>query len=321
MKRNIFLFIFLIIIISSSYSDGTNDSIISTISKTNIKIGEKITLLLKVPDLKDVKVLWEDMSELHQEVEIYSKKDFYKGKYLNFEIIFTFFYSGDYEGFIFTIPISTPDGEMLYLETDKYNIIVESPLTEEEIENLKNIKDPSKIELRKEKEQVKIAFHFSTYIKIILFIIGFILLAMIIYYFLYKKIMKKRKEDEIKKLPPYQRFLADLEIILFDVKDDRKIVEKKLSELTEILKELIYGELFFNAPSETTKELIISLKQTEFDPNIIAILNDLFNEIDMIKFAKAPVNYDRLKYYVDTIRKLGNKIHNYKMSILKEEEG
>ena len=135
-----FLCIFFILFSFLLYSDETDDSIISTITKTKIKIGERITLIIKIRDLHDGKVLWEDMNFSESKTEIIVKKDYYNKKILHFKIIFTFFDPGDYNNLICTIPISTSAGKILYLESDKYNITVENPLTKDEIETLKKYK-------------------------------------------------------------------------------------------------------------------------------------------------------------------------------------
>jgi cbb3-type cytochrome oxidase subunit 3 len=284
------------------------------ISKTNIKIGEQINLTIVLQNLDNVNILWEDMNSTNNNVETISKKNYYKNKNLFIEIVFTFFESGEYNDFYFTIPISQSNGEMLYLYSEKYNIKVENPLTKEKLDAIKNIKDPTSIELKKEKEQAKFPFYFSFYFKIILLIFLILIIALVIYYYLYKYIMNKKQNKNSENIPPYQMFLAKLEMILFKKNDDRKSIEKKLSELTEIFKELIYKELSLYATSETTKELIISLRKTNLDLEITKAINILLDEIDMIKFAKAPTDINKLLFYVKSIKKFGGEIHNYKLS-------
>lgn len=308
-KKFFFIFILFSIYISL-FSIGKEK-----ISKTEIKIGEKITLIITMQDLENVSVLWEDLSSTYNNLDVISYKSSYKNKNLIFEIEFTFFESGEYNNLSFTIPISHPTEGMLYLYSENYNIKVNNPLTNEELEIIRNIKDPSSIEIKKEKEQANFPFYFSFYLKIILAIILIIISALIIYNFLYKYIMKFKNNAENKKIPPYQMFLIKLEKLEFNKNDDRKTFEIKLSELTEILKELIYKEFSLNAPSETTNELIISLKKINFDQDIILLLNNILNEIDMIKFAKAPIKFDRLSFYIKSIKDIGYKIHNYKLSL------
>lgn len=296
----------------------SNEEILTDIDKTEIKIGEKIILITKIKNLKDVEILWQDIVPSDASVDIISKRDFSKNDYLNLEIIFTFFNTGVYTDLFFTIPIKEKDGEMIYLETKKFTINVSGVLKEEDKNIIRNITDPSKIELKKEKEQEKFNFKFDFILKILAIILGIILLGAILYYFLYKYLFKINPKDKefVKKLSPYEKFLYTIERINFDINEERILVEEKLSILTEALKELITNEFNMNAISETTKELIINLREINFNIEITNIINKLFNEIDMVKFAKASYDYDRLLYYYNTIKELGVKIN----SIYKEKE-
>ena len=128
---------------------------------------------------------------------------------------------------------------------------------------------------------------------------------------MYKFIFKRKngKENEKTKLPPYENFLKNVSQINFDPNDERPATENKLSILTEVLKELIYDEYQLNAPSETTKELIRSLRDIGFKEEIVIDMNTFYTEIDLIKFAKAPYNYDRLILFLNKIKDLGSRIN------------
>ncbi len=305
-KKILFFFIF---ILSVSYFFSTGKE---SITKTEIKIGEQINLTITIQNLENVNVLWEDMNSTYNNIEIISKKDSYKGKNITFVIVFTFFESGDYNNLSFTIPINQSNGEMLYLTSDTYNVKVSNPI---DIDEIKNIKDPTSIKLKKEKEQANIPFYFSFYLKIISFIIILSIFTLLAYYYFYRYITKIKDKNNKINIPPYHNFLAKLEMILFNSKDDRISIEKKLSELTELFKELIYGEFSLNAPSKTTNELIILLKKINLNHDFIKEIKILLNEIDMIKFAKAPIIFERLIFYINSIKESGKKIHEYKLSL------
>ncbi len=313
------IFITCILLNASGENNYQDNGIVSKISSDNIKIGEKILLQIKIQNMKKVKVLWEEMNATSNDVEISSKKDEISNNCLNLEIEFTFFESGVYKDFSFTIPISTSDGKILYLTSDKYQISVKNPLTDEEIKNIKNTKDPTKIKLKKEKNQANMPFVFSFYLIILLIITVLFFIGAFLYFFIYKKMMKERKNPEKNKLPPYEEFLAEMVKINFDRDDERKIVEKKLSGLTEILKKLIYNEFSLNAPSETTYELTLTLRKKKFENDLIAKISKTFNEIDMIKFAKAEADYDRIMDYVRIIGDMGKDIHFYSISLSEKE--
>ena len=332
-KYILYLIIYNLFLISTLFSNDDDNNIfgISKISKTYIKIGEKINLKIKIKNQNNAKlsideinkranILWEEIKVTDNKAEIYSTKDYHKDKYLILEINFTFFTSGEYNDFNFKIPMDNSSGKIIYINSENYKITVENPLTQQEILNLKTIKDPTKIELKKEKEQARIPFKYSFYILFFLFIIILVILGIFIYYFLIKFLKKKLKGEDINKIPPYQKFLIAISKIYFDEKDDRKTIEKKLSLLTEVLKELIYEDFSFNAPCETTRELIQSLRNNHIENTIILSINSLFNEIDMVKFAKAEINLDKLKYYIESIKDIGNNIHNYKILLNKSQE-
>lgn len=308
--KKIFLFFIFILSVINFFPIGKE-----SISKKEIKIGEQINLTITIENLENVNVLWEDMNSTYNDIEIISKKHNIKGKNIAFVIIFTFFESGEYNNLSFTIPISQSNDEMLYLSTDEYDIKVNNPVSNEEIENIKNIKDPTSIKLKNEKEQANIPFYFSFFFKILLFITVLSIFTLIAYYYFYKYISRLQNNKNSIKIPPYHNFLAKLETIIFNENDDRISIEKKLSELTEVFKELIYGEFSLNAPSETTNELLISLKKINLNHDFIKEIKLLLNEIDMIKFAKAAVIYERLSFIIRTIREFGKMIHDYKLSL------
>jgi len=303
------------------FSDSSDD-IISEITKNSIKIGEKVVLTTKIPGIKDMKILWQDLSKSDADIEVLSTKDSYNKEYLILEIVFTSFKPKEYVDFYFTIPMVNPDGESLYLETKKYSISVNGVLSPTDLEAAKNIQDPSKIELKQEKEQEKFSFNFRPYIKIIVIILIALFCAAVIFYLLYNYFIKKKFKD-VKKadISPYERFLANMNMIVFETDDDRKEAEYKLSILSESLKELIFGEFSINAPSETTRELIRTLKLNNFDEDTTFIINKLFTEMDMIKFAKAPYDFERLQFFYGKIKELGERIHElYKYKNLEKKE-
>jgi hypothetical protein len=324
LRKEIFLAILFLLNLSNVFPDSTEDFITKNtkISKTDIRIGERINLIVKIPNLETAKVLWQEMTYSDSSADILTKKEYYKDKLFCIDIDFSFFDPGTYRDFIFTVPISVKGGDVLYLTTNKYTINVKSPLSNEEIENIKNIKDPSKIELRKEKEQAKFNFSFLPYLKIIVIILILLLIGTVIYFLLYRHFRKLKGTDvSERKLPPYEQFLLDISRVQFNLDDDRLEIENKLSDLTEILKELIYREYSLNAPSETTRELVSSLKEINFNDEILLEISRLFREIDMIKFARSDYEFDRMFFYLTSVKSLGEKINNiYKTQTVEKEK-
>ncbi|HPO51110.1 MAG TPA: hypothetical protein PLO89_12360, partial [Spirochaetota bacterium] len=161
------------------------------------------------------------------------------------------------------------------------------------------------------KDIASIKFSFAPYLKIIIVIVSILLAGAVVYFILYKFIFKNKKggSRQTQKLPPYENFLKNVALINFIPQDERVVTENKLSSLTEALKELIYDEYDLNAPSETTKELVRSLRDINFKDDITNEINTLYTEIDLIKFAKAPYDYDRLIMFLNRIKEIGGIIN------------
>ncbi|MCG8571757.1 MAG: hypothetical protein MJB14_16600 [Spirochaetes bacterium] len=296
------------------FSQQNQDEIFSEISATQIKIGQKIRLLTSLSHFKEVEVLWEEIILSHLDIEVLDYKVFNANELTNFEIIFTSFQPGTYDEFYFTVPIVNQQGKLLYLETKKYSLMVENPLTPEEIEVIKNIKDGNQIELKAPKAQVSIPFQVSGIILFVLFVTLFVFFGLLVYYFIYKKVVQQDGQsflNEEDKLAGWERFVYRLEKITFLPEDNRVETEIKLSLLSEILKELVNYDFEFNASAETTKEIIQSLKELHIDNKLIMKINHLFKEMDLIKFAKVEVNQQNLEYYYNYIKDLGYEFHQY----------
>ena len=79
------------------------------------------------------------------------------------------------------------------------------------------------------------------------------------------------------------------------------------------LKELITQSFNFdaqsNAKSETTRELLRSMRQENIDDVLISNIGAVFNSMDMVKFAKANIDQDVFNDYVKNIRDFGCKIN------------
>lgn len=313
MRKEIVLFLFFL---SLNLFSVESINVKSEISKSEAKLGEKILLKMFFEDnrVKDTKILWNKIVFNNGVPEVLSYKDEVKNNILNVEITLAFYDAGEYKDFNVELMASIKDEVLFKLVSNKYDIKIISPLTDEEIEVIKKIEDKSKIELKKQKEQAEIPFQFSFYLIILLIGLGIILLFLIMYYIFYNLIFKKKNDKVASLIPPYEEFLSKVEKVKFEKNEDRKETELKLSLLTEYLKELIYKEFSFNAPSETTKELINSLREQAFTPELITSIRNLLEEIDLIKFAKAPYDIENLNEQKKKIVKLGQEIHLYKKS-------
>ena len=89
----------------------------------------------------------------------------------------------------------------------------------------------------------------------------------------------------IKKMPPHQKALNEIERIKADkmsVSEDQKTY---YTRLTDVLRQYIKARFGFNAMEMTSSEIIERL-QTESDKRMIDELKELFTTADLVKFAK-----------------------------------
>ena len=316
-------------------SDTAENVITTDISETTFKIGKKVTLTTKITNMPDMKILWQDVTKSDNKFDIISTRDYYeKKKNLVLEIVFTSFDAGIYEDVHFTIPLKDEDSQMTYLETKKYHIEVTEEITEGDLNTMmsqiQSAADLDKIVLRpgSDKEgarcmdQAHFGFNFKPYIKIILFVLMIVIICAITFYLLWTYLMKKKpSQDEESKIPPFDKFVLDMEMTEFIADEERVEAERKLSVLTSALKNLITGECHIPIIGDTTRELLSALKKNNFNMEWTNMINRSFGEIDMIKFAKAEYTLPQLNMYKEEIKKLGYDIHQiYKTDDENENE-
>ncbi len=319
----------------SEQSEAAENVITTTISLETFKIGKKVTLTTKITNMPNMKVLWQDVSKSDNKFDIISTRDYYEKKTtLVLEIVFTSFDVGIYEDVHFTIPLKDEDSQMTYLETKKYHIEVTEEITESDLNTMmsqiQSAQDLDKIELRpgsdkegaKCMEQAHFGFNFKPYIKIILFVLMIVIICAITFYLLWTYLMKKKpSQEEEEKIPPFDKFVLDMEMTEFAADEERVEAERKLSVLTSALKNLITGECNIRIVGDTTRELLSALKKHNFNTEWTNKINRSFGEIDMIKFAKADYTLPQLNMYKDEIKQLGYDIHQiYKTEPENENE-
>jgi hypothetical protein len=312
MKKKIKLFLAIInlLITFFIFSNESNEIGKTTINKTSIKIGEKITINNELFNIENVKVLWKDAVSSDKNGEIISYNDYYKSGSLFLDVVITFFEPGEYENFYITIPLATDDDEIIYFYSRETTINVGELLTTEEKASIEKAEQIPQDLLRKDKNIAPFNFNIKPYIWIIVLVI-IIVVIIIITIILIRKFIKKKKEpikQKIEKREPYQEFLSTIKNIDFKESDDRVATETKLSLLTEALRVLIHEEFLTGAYSETTRELILSLRKINFNAALTNDINRIFTKLDMIKFAKAPFLLTELENYLTEIENLGGNI-------------
>ena len=229
----------------------------------------------------------------------------------------TSFTAGEQKNIKMTVPVSFSDGTVLLYSTDTKIFNVLPVLTKEEEEALKKIEDPSTIELRASLPQEKFRLYFEGWLIFALIVVILSILAVIIYRYIIKRLRSKMLSEEescdpLDKLSPYEKFLFLMENH-GTYSTDRKETERQLSGISCALKELITQTFNFdtqlNATSETTRELLRSMRSANIDDVLVSNIVAVFNSMDMVKFAKANINQDVFNDYVQNIRQFGSKIN------------
>jgi hypothetical protein len=229
----------------------------------------------------------------------------------------TSFIPGEQKDIKMSVPVSFSDGTVAIFSTDNQTFNVLPVLTKEEEEALKKVEDPSTIELRASLPQEKFRLYFEGWLLLALIVIVLSILAVIIYRYVIKRLRSKMLSEEescdpLDKLSPYEKFLFMMETNSA-YSADRKETEIRLSGISCALKELITQTFNFdaqlNAKSETTRELLRSMRNANIDDVLVSNIATVFNSMDMVKFAKANINQDVFNDYVQNIRQFGSKIN------------
>ncbi len=314
MKKILFLFILFFsncIIFSLDISDS--------IDINKIKIGERINLDIELKDdqvsLNNMKILSVEINKVIDGFELIDTIKNIEESSVKIRLIFTIFEPGKYEDVVFLLFIDNQKGDVLKLNTSKYSIQVERVFTPEEIELIKSSEDPQEIKFLKPPEDLeKFSFEFSGIVKTISILLLILLLGLISYYILYNFIFKKKNDNRGRdpNLSPYEQFLVDINRINFDINDSSESTSLKISQLTEVYKELISNAFHKNAPASTTNELISILRSIRIDSDSVNTIKKLFNRLDMVKFAKSSITYDELMEARELIVKSATEInHSY----------
>jgi hypothetical protein len=321
----------LFIMIISSISAFSAPDVSSDTGVIKMKIGQHIPVQKKFAVVNTVtdsdpdsyRPLWEDTESTASNIEIlFYELEPVAGEGFIIKIVFTTFNGGLLENLYFTVPVVSKSGEVGYYKTDPVTVDVEYPLTDQEREAIKNIEEPDSQLLREVKPQEKFRFQPGLFLMVMIIVLVLLAAGAVIFYLLWIHVFRKRKSRDLSSatLPPYQLFLARLEQITIQVSSESRLnIEKKISLLGEAVRELLYGDFKIEAPTETTRELIRHLKKMNFDYETTLKTEVLFEEMDMIKFARAPVDQGHCDELVFKARQLGSTIHDLYMQKLEEQ--
>jgi hypothetical protein len=320
MKKKYLWIIAILLVSSMLFGEETLPVTDFSVNKTEILLGGKINFQFSIEAVNNensYEILNEEFRISHpfEIISIDYKKLSNQTTLVSGEM--TSFIPGEQKDIKMSVPVSFSDGTVAIFSTDNQTFNVLPVLTKEEEEALKKVEDPSTIELRASLPQEKFRLYFEGWLLLALIVIVLSILAVIIYRYVIKRLRSKMLSEEkscdpLDKLSPYEKFLFMMETNSA-YSADRKETEIRLSGISCALKELITQTFNFdaqlNAKSETTRELLRSMRNTNIDDVLVSNIAAVFNSMDMVKFAKANINQDVFNDYVQNIRQFGSKIN------------
>lgn len=320
MKKKFLLITAALFLLSALFADDKKVVDNFSLNKTEIKLGEKINFQFSIAandKTEKYEILTEEF-KVTRPIEVLSVN--YKKLSDNTTLVsgkITSFTTGELKDIKMSVPVSFSDGTVTIFSTENQTFNVLPVFTDEEKEALKNVEDPSTIELRSPLPQEKFRLYFENWIILILVVVALAIGAVLIYQLIIKKIHAKTSDGETSgdptdSLSAYEKFLFVMENNC-KYSSERKETEVKLSEMSSALKELIMHTFNFENPlntkSETTRELLYSMRHENIDDVLISNIGAVFNSMDMVKFAKANIDQNVFNDYVKSIRDFGSKIN------------
>lgn len=287
------------------------------VDKTEILVGIKIHFTFSIHPESS-----EEYSILTEEFFLPSPAELLEIQYLpkqgkqttEIKGIFSIYESGEFQDLFFQVPVSFKNGEVINYRTNTFSIKVSDLLTKEEKAALKEIKDTASVELRPELPQEKFRFYFEGFLLFALIVLLLTFLSLILYRFLLKKRKQKKgalsaeEKDALSHLTPFEKFTFIIENLQLE-SENRKELELKLSMMSGALKELIHRSFHFNATSETTRELLSSMRKEGLDDVLVSNIAAVFQSMDMVKFARADINKEVFQEYRKNIKSFGYSIN------------
>ena len=143
-------------------------------------------------------------------------------------------------------------------------------------------------------------------------ILALLLIGLLIYYLKTRKKPEIKENEPVNTLAPFEEALQKLQELDNKLLWQNNEIKKYYSELTEIIRVFIEKELEIPALEITTQELV-SLLSDYNNPEIINLsketikkLNTLFQEADLVKFAKSTP----LSHEIEEDRRIAEKVLN-----------
>ena len=130
-------------------------------------------------------------------------------------------------------------------------------------------------------------------------IIAIILLLIGAYIYYRKKTLEQITLDTKPKLPPYEVALRALDDLLTSDLLSKNLIKEYYVRISEIMRNYISGTFGFEAFEKTTQELYNDLKNNSVDKKITAKIKELFENCDLVKFAKFTPKENQSTYDIE----------------------
>lgn len=270
-----------------------------------ILIGDQTQLELTFSAPSNYEVLWPQLRDtIIRQIEILKHSDLQTSlsedqsvRSYRQTFIVTSFDSGFYAIPPIVIPYMTRDDTTKqYAETEAMLLEVKTvPVNLEK--DIKDIKDP-----------LGAPFTFREALPYLLILLGAAVLGFLLYYY-----FKKRKKSEpilqvpvARKIAPHQAALEALEELRFKKLWQQGHIKQYHTEITEILREYLFGQFGIHAQEYTSDEIMVAVNGTPVNVQAKEKLQQTLSLADMVKFAKMqplPVEHDAsLNHAIDFVR-------------------
>lgn len=254
-----------------------------TIDTNSIQIGAQTNIHLQLTSPENVKIHWPIIQDtLSKNIEVIHNSVidtvFNKDKKtitLKQDITITSFDSGYF---------AIPPFYFMYGNDSTPNYVESNAL----LLHVENVKIDLKAEIKDIKPIIEEPLTFKEILPYILFALGVLIaIALIIY------VVRRRKQNKpLFKMPEKPKIPAHiLALQKLNQLQDKKLwqtgsVKEFYSELTDILREYMEGQLHFDAMEMISDEIISELKSQNIDANLMKETQDVLQTADLVKFAK-----------------------------------
>jgi len=274
-----FFILFLFVFALNINLSAQEKSVKAFTDSTRYYVGDYIYLHLEVKHDKTTKINIPNIKDSLENIEILAS-DKKSQELENNLVLDNFTYTlAKYDSGSFNLPKLKID----FID-NKNNI--NSLYTNKLVIDVTTLEVKEKEEIRDVKEPLKIPVDWIFVLMVVLIIIIILIIAYYIYrYYLRKQQLKQGLIPEVK-IPPYEIALTKLREL-----EDKKLwqkgeIKEYHTEITFIVRNYFEQQFKFNALEMTSAEIISFLKQSGFNSEIYATLDNFFANADMVKFAK-----------------------------------